>query len=290
GDQGERRLAGAADNRAAGDADRRGALERGDFSAAGDVPLLVSPRRGPRGAPDAGPSRGAGLRRRHRHAGAVPARAARATRDAGRIAGRRALAAGVLSQPGPRPEHSELSVHGTQFRRCVAGGLRVLPDRLRPVRGPRGHLGRRGGGGAGATDGRPRNVGRRMNADAVRTLYRFSAWATGRILDHAARLRPDELAKPSGASFSTVRETPVHIMAAQLIWLSRWQGTSPTSLLGAREFPDVASIRARWSLIEADTQRFVAGVTDGDLAKVVEYRNTRGERWAYPLWQQLVHQ
>ena len=129
-----------------------------------------------------------------------------------------------------------------------------------------------------------------MNADAVRTLYHFSAWATGRILDHAARLSPDELAKPSGASFGTVRETLVHIMAAQLIWLSRWQGTSPTSLLEAREFPDVASIRARWGRIEADTQRFMAGVTDADLAKVIEYRNTRGERWAYPLWQQVVHQ
>lgn len=129
-----------------------------------------------------------------------------------------------------------------------------------------------------------------MNADAVRTLYRYSAWATARILDHAARLRPNELAKPSGASFSTVRETLVHIMAAQWIWLSRWQGTSPTSLLDAREFPDVATLRARWSQIEADTQRFMAGLTDADLAKVVEYRNTRGERWAYPLWQQVVHQ
>ena len=24
--------------------------------------------------------------------------------------------------------------------------------------------------------------------------------------------------------------------------------------------------------------------------RVVAYRNTRGERWAYPLWQQVVHQ
>ena len=129
-----------------------------------------------------------------------------------------------------------------------------------------------------------------MTTDVVRTLYRYSAWATGRILDNASRLRPEELAATSGASFSTVRETLVHIMAAQLIWLSRWQGTSPTSLLDAREFPDVASLRARWDQIERETQRFVAGLTDADLAKVVEYRNTRGERWAYPLWQQVVHQ
>ena len=79
-------------------------------------------------------------------------------------------------------------------------------------------------------------------------------------------------------------------MAAQLIWLSRWQGTSPTSLLEAREFPDLAAIRARWNQIEAETRRFVATLTDADLARVVEYHNTRGERWAYPLWQQVVHQ
>jgi len=107
-------------------------------------------------------------------------------------------------------------------------------------------------------------------SEMVRTLYRYSAWATARILEHAARLRPDELAKPSGASFSSVRETLVHIMAAQWIWLARWKGSSPTSLLDAREFPDIASIRARWDQIDGETQRFVAGVTDADLARVVE--------------------
>src|SRR5436309_13056898 len=114
-----------------------------------------------------------------------------------------------------------------------------------------------------------------MTSELVRTLYRYNAWATARILERAARLRPDELAAPSGASFSSVRETLVHIMAAQWIWLARWQGTSPTSLLDAGGFPDVASLRARWDRSERETQRFVAGLTDADLAKVVEYRNTR---------------
>ena len=129
-----------------------------------------------------------------------------------------------------------------------------------------------------------------MTGDMVRTLYRYSTWATARILDRAARLRPEELAKPSGASFSSVRETLVHIMAAQWIWLARWKGSSPTSLLDAHEFPDIASLRARWDQIDAETQRFVGGLTDADLARVVEYKNTHGERWAYPLWQQVVHQ
>ena len=129
-----------------------------------------------------------------------------------------------------------------------------------------------------------------MTADLVRTLYRYNAWATARIFQAATPLSAAELAAPSGASFSSVRETLVHIMAAQWIWLARWKGTSPTTFLDAREFPDLASLRARWDELEAETQRFVETLTDSDLSRVVEYRNTRGERWAYPLWQQVVHQ
>ena len=35
---------------------------------------------------------------------------------------------------------------------------------------------------------------------------------------------------------------------------------------------------------------FVAGLTEDDLEKVVAYVNVQGETWAYPLWQQLLHQ
>lgn len=127
-----------------------------------------------------------------------------------------------------------------------------------------------------------------MTTNLVRTLYRYNAWANARIVETAARLRPEQLSAPAGAA--SVRETLVHIMSAQWIWLARWNGTSHPAMLDTRQFPDLESIRARWDQIERDTQRFVTGLTDGDLARVVEYRNTRGERWAYPLWQQVVHQ
>ena len=129
-----------------------------------------------------------------------------------------------------------------------------------------------------------------MTSDLVRTLYRYSAWANARILDTATRLTAEQLSAPAGASEGAVRETLVHIMSAQWIWLARWNGTSHQAMLDARQFPDLGAIRARWDQVEGDTQRFVTGLTDGELARVVEYRNTRGERWAYPLWQQVVHQ
>ena len=43
-------------------------------------------------------------------------------------------------------------------------------------------------------------------------------------------------------------------------------------------------------MIDRETDAFVASVDDAALARVVEYLNMQGERWAYPLWQQMIHQ
>jgi len=73
-------------------------------------------------------------------------------------------------------------------------------------------------------------------------------------------------------------------------YLERWQGRSPRALPAAPDFADLDAIRARWERIERDTHAFVAGLTDDALARVLEYTNMQGERWAYPLWQQMLHQ
>jgi len=129
-----------------------------------------------------------------------------------------------------------------------------------------------------------------MLTAVIRNLYDYSAWANARILDTAAHLTPEQFLAPGGASFDSVRDTLVHTMNAQWLYLERWQGRSPRAWPEASAFVDLASIRARWEPIERDTQAFVAAVDDARLAAVVEYTNTQGERWAYPLWQQMVHQ
>jgi uncharacterized damage-inducible protein DinB len=126
--------------------------------------------------------------------------------------------------------------------------------------------------------------------ELIHTLYRYNAWANGRVLDTAGRLTPEQLVAGGGASFESVRDTLVHAMSAQWIYLERWEGRLPRAALDPREFPDLASIRAWWDALERRTEAFVGGLDDARLAAVVEYGNFAGERWAYPLWQQMVHQ
>lgn len=129
-----------------------------------------------------------------------------------------------------------------------------------------------------------------MISEVVQTLYRYNAWANTRILDTTAQLSPQHFLASGGASYDSVRDTLVHTMSGQWMYLERWRGRSPRAMLETQQFPDLASIRARWDDIERETHAFVTALTDGQLAGVVEYTNVQGERWAYPLWQQMFHQ
>jgi uncharacterized damage-inducible protein DinB len=129
-----------------------------------------------------------------------------------------------------------------------------------------------------------------MVIEIIRNLYQFNAWANKRILDTTNQISPEQLFADTNPSFGSIHNTLVHIMSAQWLWLSRWQGKFPRSHLDPKDFPDFKSLRYRWDEIERETQKFVFSRTEEDLLQNFTYRNSRDEEWAYPLWQQMVHQ
>ncbi|MCI0406229.1 MAG: DinB family protein [candidate division Zixibacteria bacterium] len=128
-----------------------------------------------------------------------------------------------------------------------------------------------------------------MDLERIRALYDFNRWANHRVLEVMEKLSSEEFTKDLKNSFPSVRDTLVHIMAAEWIWLERWRGTSPKALLDASEFPTVPAIRTRWVKVERQQRDFISGITEESLKRVVAYINLRGEPYKYPLWQMLQH-
>ena len=129
-----------------------------------------------------------------------------------------------------------------------------------------------------------------MSVLYFRTLYDYSGWANQQVLDCAGRLTTEQLQATGSASFDSIFATLVHTLSAQWMWLSRWQGTSPRAMFDPADFADIETMRARWEQIEQDTQTFISRLDDQALAGVVEYTNTKGQAFAYPLWQLMLHQ
>ena len=128
-----------------------------------------------------------------------------------------------------------------------------------------------------------------MNKEDIQQLYRYNKWANATVMKSVAPLSTEELTRHLGGSFPCVRDTLVHIMAAEWIWLRRWKGVSPRSLFEASEFPDLAAVRARWGEIETEQMDFVKETTDESLARIISYVNTRNQTWEYPLGRLMQH-
>jgi uncharacterized damage-inducible protein DinB len=128
-----------------------------------------------------------------------------------------------------------------------------------------------------------------MNLQDLHTLLDYHYWARDRLLEAIDPLTAEQFNKPMGSSFASIRETVVHIYAAELAWYSRWQGVSPAALLTSETLPDVGAIRRGWIEHEAKMRAFTDRLGEAGTAKLFEFKNLAQQQSAAPFWQMLQH-
>jgi uncharacterized damage-inducible protein DinB len=128
-----------------------------------------------------------------------------------------------------------------------------------------------------------------MTAEEVRMLFDYNAWANQRAMDSAALLSDDEFLMPRGSSFSSIRDTLVHICGSEWVWLERFQGRSPSLIPDVREVQSVAALREHWRPHAERLIAFARTLTQSDLDRVMEYKTINFGVYQNPLWQSMQH-
>jgi len=128
-----------------------------------------------------------------------------------------------------------------------------------------------------------------MNVEDFRLLYDYNSWANLRTLDSCAALSEEQFTRDLKSSFASVRDTLVHIAFAEWIWLERWHGRAPAAFPNAADYPDLESVRRRFSELDRNLVDYTASLTGDDLQRVVSFKRISGEALAQPL-ADLLHQ
>src|SRR5438067_1855616 len=128
-----------------------------------------------------------------------------------------------------------------------------------------------------------------ISKEDIEQLYKYNRWANGAVLKTVAAVSTEQFNQKLGGSFPSVRETLVHLMAAEWIWLRRWKGESPAALLAAAEFPNFDTIKAKWREIEVEQSDFINQLTDHSLKAPLRYKNLKGDSFEYPLGRAMQH-
>ena len=128
-----------------------------------------------------------------------------------------------------------------------------------------------------------------MNTADILDLYEYNRWAAERTFDAAQTVSTDDYARTMAGSFTSLRAILEHILAVEVIWLSRWEGHS----LG--EAPDYAGCTEASSLARLSKSfwmrqfRFLNALTDDDLPSPIAIRTRSGIETVQPLIETLVH-
>lgn len=125
-------------------------------------------------------------------------------------------------------------------------------------------------------------------AEALR-LFAYTRWANGRMLDTVQTLSDEQFRRDLKSSFPSVRDTIVHTMGADWIWLERWQGRSPRSWPEADDMRAVAQMRERWNRLEDYRTAYLAALDDAALRRPIAYHNIKGQPFSEPLEYQVQH-
>jgi uncharacterized damage-inducible protein DinB len=127
-----------------------------------------------------------------------------------------------------------------------------------------------------------------MNTRDVQLQYEYHRRANARTLLAVSKLTPEQFTKDLVSSHPSVRDTLLHMLWAESVWLQRWLGDSPQESLAPAEFPDFERLRKKWAEVELEQSEFVQALTDDALEKILSYVNLQGETRAYSLWQMMM--
>ena len=128
--------------------------------------------------------------------------------------------------------------------------------------------------------GRPREP---VTLDDIRSLLDYHYWARDRLLAAVEPVTDEQRTRDMGSSFRSIHDTLVHLVAAEWVWYSRWNGVSPTSRarpVPFRTLPPSASGGARSNRRFA---RYVEAAGSGGLDRVYEFKSLAGVEGRAPL-------
>ena len=115
-----------------------------------------------------------------------------------------------------------------------------------------------------------------MDAHDLRDMFDYNAWANQAVLGACAALSDEQFTQDMKSSFPSIRDTLVHILGGERIWLGRLTGKVAAGFLNPADFPDCATIAKAFAETDLELAKYAAGLTATALDTDIQYQTTAG--------------
>ena len=128
-----------------------------------------------------------------------------------------------------------------------------------------------------------------MNTAELMDLYEYNRWAHRRTLESAAELGVEEYEREIGGSFPSLRATLEHLLATEVVWLSRWEGHSLGEPPDYTGMVGVAALSRMWDAFWNRQFSFITSLSDDALTRPVAIRTRSGIETVQALGDTMLH-
>ena len=126
-----------------------------------------------------------------------------------------------------------------------------------------------------------------MEVKTLKQHLTYSAWASRRLVEAAAKLSEAELTRDFGTADKSVLGTLVHVFAADRVWLARVRGHVPGRFIDLEHDMKMSVLEADWPAVLTGWQEYLD--TAADVTAPVSYKDLKGNAYTTPLWQIVLH-
>ncbi len=126
-----------------------------------------------------------------------------------------------------------------------------------------------------------------MHKNDIETLIAYNFWADNEILSACERISVADFTRPvmPDPGWHSLRGTLVHLLDTEYGWRVALQNLPDSGVMSEADFPDVASLKARWQEEAAAWRATIAGLDDAALNAVWREEGTIQRT----RWQTILH-
>lgn len=106
---------------------------------------------------------------------------------------------------------------------------------------------------------------------------RYNLWANKRICDFLLQVEEEKLNREIVSSFTGIKKTCTHVLGAEVLWIMRLHGTSPSSVPAKYEEMSIREITNLWLSKSQEIISFIENKTEEELLEMLHYKNIAGQ-------------
>ena len=120
-------------------------------------------------------------------------------------------------------------------------------------------------------------------------LAAYNSWADQKAVDWLSQITDEQWEQVNVSSFSSIRQTAVHIASAEKIWIDFWTRAADPVYLSANFTGSKNELLDIWKLASNGLESYIINHPEEDLGKSVSFIYPNGNIGQMPYYQTFAH-